>query len=122
MKIDVAMMDKVGRALEQAGGIYTLDDIDLALSTGNMQSHTADGTWVITQVHDFPQKRAVDVLYVIGDLRGAYAVDKVVEKWAIGIGAELMTAIGRDGWAKRLGPGWMKAGTFYCKDLNHGRQ
>jgi hypothetical protein len=119
---DKKMLLKVKRALRQNDDLYDLYDIETALSTGEMQSHTADDTWVVTQVFDYPRKRVVNVLFVVGDLGGAYKTDAVVENWARNIGATVMTATGRDGWEKHLGPGWMKVGTVYSKDLTHGRQ
>jgi hypothetical protein len=122
IRIDPKMMTKVDRALKQAGGLYSLDDIDLALTTGNMQSHAVDDTWVITEVQDFPRKRAVNILYVVGDLKGSFAADKMVEEWAISKGADMMTAVGRDGWSSIIRSGWKKVGTLYSKDLNHERR
>jgi len=117
---DLAMAKKMERALRQGGNLYTLDDIENALATGAMQSHTANGTWVITAVGKFPNTKSVDILYVVGDLEGAFIVDKQLEDWAREIGATFMTAIGREGWEKRLGRGWKKSAIQYTKDISHG--
>jgi len=118
---DPIMLKKMERALKQGGNLYTLDDIGIALHNGDMQSHTADGTWVITTVSKFPYKKSVDVLFVVGDLEGAFVVDRQLEGWARDVvKADFMTAAGRDGWEKRLGRGWKKTANIYTKDISHG--
>jgi hypothetical protein len=120
---DPAMLRKMDRALRQGGNLYTLEDLGYALEEGKMQSHVAKDTWAITAVNDFPNKRTVDVLYVVGSLEGAFALDKDLEKWANGLGADAMTAMGRDGWNRWCSnPGWTKVGTLYSKELDHGRR
>ena len=118
---DPVMLKKMERALKQGGNLYTLDDIGIALHNGDMQSHTADGTWVITTVSKYPRCKSVDVLFVVGDLEGAFVVDKQLEEWARNVvGANFMSAAGRDGWERRLGRGWKKTATIFNKDISHG--
>jgi len=119
---DPEMLKKMMEALELSGNVHTLEDIDEALTNGDMQSHSEKDTWVITQVNDFPQKRIVNILYVVGDLEGAFATGIALEKWANDLGADRMIAVGRDGWWGVRTPGWKKVGTLYAKDLNHGQR
>lgn len=115
--IDPEMKHKFDRALAQGQNLYDLDDIGNALTTGHMQSHVIGNTMAITRVHDWPQKRSVEILYVVGDLTESLAMDKYLEEWARSIGANLVTAVGRDGWWEHRTPGWKKIGTLYAKDI-----
>lgn len=120
MKIkDPEKVKMLNRALAAGGNLHTLEDIEAALQSGDMQSHSEGDTWVITEIADFPQRRLVNVLYVIGNLEGAFATEEVVEKWARKIGADAITALGRTGWERhqRQAPGWKIVGTFFTKEL-----
>jgi len=115
------MVVKVARALRQANNLYNLEDIEHALNTGDMQSHAYKDTMAITQIHQFPRRKTVNILFVIGNLEDSLVLEGKVEKWAKSIGADLITAIGREGWWDHRLPGWKKQGAVYSKDIEHGR-
>jgi len=116
---DPEMAEKLEKALKLGGDIHTLEDIENALESGEMQSHSVNNAWVITQVVDYPNKRVLDVMYVVGTLESALETEKTVVEWAKSIGVDRMTAIGREGWDSLLetNPGWKKTGSFYVKEL-----
>ena len=120
---DPEMLKKMEKALQMGGDIHTLEDIGAALECGDMQSHSEGDTWVITQVVDYPKKRVLDIVYVVGSVEGALLTEKSLIEWAKNMGVDRMTAIGREGWEQLLtdNPGWKKAGTLFVKELNHGR-
>ena len=123
MKInDPAMLIKMERVLNAANNVHTLDDIDLALETGKMQSHVMGDTWIITEVNEYPRKKAVNVIYVVGNLHDALAAESMIEEWANNIGADFITATGRSGWWGFRSPGWKMLGTLYSKELENGRR
>src|SRR4051794_7188435 len=64
--IDPEMAAKMNRALKLGNDVYTLDDIDRALASGDMQSHVIGNTLAITQIYNWPQKRSVNILFVVG--------------------------------------------------------
>ena len=117
MNIDESMRPKMERALRQGNNCYDLDDIENALHLGKMQGHVVGNTWAITQVHDFPQRRSVEILFVVGDLVEAIQMDKYIEDWSRSIGANLVTAVGRDGWWEHRTQGWRRVGSLYAKDI-----
>jgi len=119
---DEKMKDKMARALAIGGDLYSLDDIENHLIAGKLQGHVEGDTWAITQVHDWPQRRAVNILYVIGSMGDAIALEAKIEEWAENIGASLITAVGRDGWWDCRTPGWEKVGTLYSKEIGHGKR
>lgn len=117
MNVQHPMMIKMARALKQAGGMFDLTDIQNGIKTGNMQGHVEGDSWAVTQVHDWPKCRTVNVLVVVGDLKDALKLEEVITDWAKHIGAKRVTALGRDGWWEHRTPGWEKMGTLYSKDI-----
>lgn len=115
--IDPKMRTKVEKALKCANNTYDFQDIMNQLRTGQMQGHVVGNTWGITQVHDWPQRRSVNVLFVIGDMKDVAELEAKIVKWARDIGADLLTATGREGWAPFVLDGWKPVGTVYSKDL-----
>jgi hypothetical protein len=96
------------------------------IADGKMQSFAFSDTWVITQVHDFPQRKSVDITFAVGDLDEVFNGLPIVYDWAKSIGADLVTSSGREGWRRFLGSsnheafkGWRRIGSFYSKDLRH---
>lgn len=115
--IDPRMLVKMERALKLGLDLYNLDDIDKALKTGDMQSHTVGDTVAITRINCWPQRKAVDVVFVVGNIDEAMQLEREIEDWGKDIGADLMTAIGREGWWRLRTPGWRKVGTMYAKEI-----
>lgn len=111
------MLPKVARALKCGNNVYQVEDIDRELVSGNMQSHCVRDTWAVTQVHQWPQRKAVNVLLVVGDMSDMSELERKITHWAKFIGADLITAIGRDGWWEHRTPGWRKTGVLYSKDI-----
>jgi hypothetical protein len=56
-------------------------------------------------------------MYLVGSLGGALKLEYKVEQWAKSVGADLITAVGRDGWEKHRTLGWKKVGNLYSKDI-----
>jgi hypothetical protein len=111
------MAAKMNEALKASGDVYDLRDIQDLLKDGMMQGHVEGDTWAITQVHDWPKKKSVNILYVVGSLENSIRLEGKITEWAKEIGADFITAVGRDGWWERRTPGWKKVGTLYSKDL-----
>jgi hypothetical protein len=115
--IDPVMAKKMDRVLKLGQNLYNLDDIDDALATGFMQAHTVGNTLAITTVNDWPRRKSVDIVYLVGDLDEALILDKQISEWAKNLGADLVTFTGRDGWWKFNHTGWKKIGTKYAKEI-----
>ena len=114
---DSFMMRKMARALQQSNNLYNLNDIKKMLSDGSAQGHVVGDTWAVTQVHDWPARRSVNILVVVGNLEDSLKLEEKIENWAKDIGANLITGVGRDGWWNFRTPGWKKTGTLYSKDI-----
>jgi len=107
----------MARALKCGDNLYDLHDIDTALKQGHMQGHVEGDTWAVTQVQQFPKRKAVNVLFVVGSLENSLKLEAKVEAWAKDIGADLLMAVGRGGWWQFRTPGWRMIGTLYSKDI-----
>jgi hypothetical protein len=114
---DGKMLAAMNKALKIGNDIFDLSDIQAQLKDGKMQGHVEGDTWAITQVHEWPRKKSVNILYVIGSLENSIELEAKITKWAKEIGADFITAVGREGWWERRTPGWKKVGILYSKDL-----
>ncbi len=117
MKVSDEMAGRVNRALAEGGSMFTLDDIDAQIASGMMQGHVEGDTWAVTQVHDWPHCRTVNILFVIGKTEEAMVLEQKLIEWAKGLGATKLTGIGRDGWWGHRSENWQKVGTLYSKDI-----
>ena len=118
---DSEMARKVDRLMKDGIGGYTLDDIERCIHDGTMQSFTFGDTWVITQVHEFPQCKTLDMTFVVGHADDLLN-EGIPELIGFGreIGASYLTGAGREGWWRRRLPGWRNLGFMYAKDLRDG--
>ena len=118
MKItDPEMAKKMERALSLGLDLYDLDDIEKALVSGSLQAHTVGETLIITRIGVWPKRKSVDIQFVVGHLDEALKAEEEIINWAKLIGANLLTAIGRDGWWENHTAGWKKVGTLYAKEI-----
>lgn len=111
------MMQRLERMLEKMGGFYTVDDILSLIKEGRMQSFSNGLTWVVTQVHEFPRRKVVDIVFLIGDLKGAKELEADIDEFAKSIGATAVIATGRMGWLNRAFAGWRPHSCNFIKDL-----
>jgi hypothetical protein len=116
------MAIKVARALSHANNVYELSDIERALFSGDMQSHVYRETMAITQIQVWPRRKAVHILFVIGNLEDSMVLEGQIHEWARHVDADLITAVGREGWWDHRLPGWKKQGALYSKDIYNGRR
>lgn len=112
------MRERFEKLLEDAGGFYSFDDIIEAINSGKMQSFSDGESWVVTQVHEFPRKKAVEIAYGIGNSEAMLGVlqDRVVE-FAKSIGASTIIATGRIGWHKTAGDDWKMLSANFVREL-----
>lgn len=112
------MKERFEQMLEDAGGLYTFDDIMDAINKGTMQSFSDGHSWVITQVHEFPRKKVVEIAYGIGDAENMLGpLQDEIAAFAKSIGAELLIATGRLGWNKVAGEEWKLLSANYVRKI-----
>lgn len=117
---DPGMERKMARLMRDGNNCYTIDDVLREIDQGTMQSHVFGETWVITQVHEWPQRKSVDLTFVVGHADEFLANLPKLYDWTRSIGGDLITGSGRDGWWGKALPGWRRMGSLYSKDLRDG--
>lgn len=103
------------KLLKRQGGLYTYADVINYIYEGKFQSFCAGDTWLVTQVHKFPRKTVLDVVFVVGDGKDIEALEEKLTEFAKEIGADMMTATARLGWTKTKHPGWKITTVNYMK-------
>jgi hypothetical protein len=112
---------QVEEMLVKYGGFYEFDDIVELVRGGKMQSFSRGESWIVTQICEFPRKRVLDVVFVVGNLDELKEMVTDVIGFARESGAEFMMATGRRGFIEHaLGDDWTLAGHFYVRDLSDG--
>lgn len=106
---------EMARVLEQQGGFYTLEDILDLIQEGRMQSFADQDTWVVTQVNDFPRKKVLEIVFVIGDRDKLREMEPRIEEYRREIQADLMMATGRLGWLTKHFDGWKPVSANFIK-------
>lgn len=101
--------------LELQGGLYTFEDVLELINEGKFQSFVTNDTWLVTQVHQFPRKKVVDVVFVIGDMKDLPELEAQMLAFKDSIGADYLSATGRLGWKKNTLPGWKAVSMNFLK-------
>lgn len=115
---DEKMRAKFERALRMSGDLYTFDDIMDNILDGRMQSFVQGDTWIITQVNEFPRRKVVNILLVVGHIGDAIQALQQIHEFAQRIDATMiMAALARDGWEAYKQPGWKCIGRVYTREL-----
>jgi hypothetical protein len=116
---DQLMERYVNRWIRDYDSVYTFADVMEAIQAGHMQSHVFGNTWVLTSIHEYPQKTTAHIDLVVGGIHDAIAAEPAVCDWAREQGATLITGSGRPGWdpLRSKVSGWRMKGYLYSKDL-----
>lgn len=103
------------KMLAENGGFYEFADILDHIERGMMQSFVQGDTWVVTQINEFPRRKALEVVFVVGNLSDLAAAEEQVTKFAHEIGAELLMTAGRKGFNRKHLPGWIPTSTNFVR-------
>jgi hypothetical protein len=116
---DPSMRRKIERWIRENDFCYTFDDVMQMIGDGRYQTHLFGQTWVLTSIHEFPQRKSVHIDLVIGHLVDAIQAEPEICDWARSIGANMITGSGRPGWdpLRDRVKGWRFKGYHYSKEL-----
>lgn len=107
---------EMDRMLELHGGLYTYEDIMDCIRDGKMQSFADGDTWLITQVNEFPRKKVLELVFVVGDFDTAEKLlNGDVERFRKEIQADMTMATGRLGWLGKKRDGWKAISANFIK-------
>lgn len=112
-------MEKAEKALADMGGFWTVADVLAAIEVGDMQSFTShdEEAWLVTHVCDFPQKRVLDVVLLVGEEKHLEELEETATQYAIEVGAEAILGTGRKGWMPRAKGEWRVLSINYYKEV-----
>jgi hypothetical protein len=105
---------KLARALDRMGGVYSVQDILTAIAENRMQSFADGDSWAITQVVDYPRARVMEVLVALGDLEACRRLHDRILEYAARNDITFVQAYGRRGWVgDARSHGWKVRTTSY---------
>jgi hypothetical protein len=104
----------IAAALEASGGTHHLSDVVEGIATGQFQFWPGERSACVTEIIDYPRKRALCFWLAGGDLIDLMRnVEPIARKWAEDRGCTLFygNAVERPGWERALSkygyaPGW----------------
>ena len=108
--------------LTRFGGFYTVDDVVEMVRDGRMQSFTLGDSWAVTQIAEFPRKRVLDIVFMVGDAAELELLEADLIGFAREQGIDYMMANGRMGFLHKKFSGWKAKSITFVKDLNDGTE
>lgn len=92
-------------ALPYCFGNYELSDVRDACLAGQMQLWPGERSAAVTEIHRWPRRTGIHVLFAGGELDELREQSAVILAWAKSKGCDHATVTGREGWARALGFG-----------------
>lgn len=112
------MEEKLQRAFAEMGHTHDLEDIVALVREGAMQSFVVRDTWAVTQILDFPKKRVLEVVLIVGNLDAVEEVFEQVFAFAKEQACDFVRAFGRGGWkGHALARGWQNGQCVFVKSV-----
>ena len=87
-------------ALEYSHGMFTIQDVFEDVMHGNAQFWPGEKSAIITQIVDYPRKKAIHCFLAGGDINEIQEAEKYIAEWAKGQGCTAATLAGRPGWTR----------------------
>lgn len=104
------------KALDRSLGVLSVDDVLTKIARQEMQLWECPNSVAVTQISRLPQKTVANIALAAGDLNELLDLVPLIEDWAKTQGADVVTVVGRKGWAKALS-GYQEQAVFLAKPL-----
>lgn len=105
-------------ALERAGGTHTYEDVLELISIGEMFFWPASKSCMVTEIVQYPRKRALHVFLAAGDLEEIKNMECSLIAFAKSLKCSALSMSGRKGWTKALRDmNWEEAHTTLVKQI-----
>lgn len=111
---------RVENMLRDFGGFYTFADVMERIHDGRFQSFAHGDSWAVTQVCEFPQKKVLDIVFIVGSLKELEIVYSDILGFVAEQGITYGMANGRRGFIEKAFPGWKFVSATFVKDFNDG--
>jgi hypothetical protein len=108
MFVDIEQYREVLNKALELSGTYSFDDVRRGVETGEFQLWAGNKSAVLTQIHDYPQKRVLYVFAAGGTMDEMKLLWPLVRDWATRQGCKSAFLVGRRGWARSFlrAAGW----------------
>ena len=87
-------------ALEYSHGMFTIQDVFEDVMNGNAQLWPGKNSAIVTQIVNYPRKKAIHVFLAGGDLEEIKSMEPHVVEYGKSQGCEVITLTGRPGWTR----------------------
>lgn len=105
-------------ALARAGGTHTYEDVLQSISAGDMFFWPASKSCMVTEIVQYPRKRALHVFLAAGDLAEIKDMEASLIAFAQSLKCSALSMSGRKGWTKALRDmNWQEAHITLVKEL-----
>ena len=91
-----------GDALSYSNGTHTIEDIKEAVACGKMQFWPGVNSVIVTELIQFPRKKACNVFAAGGSLKEILIMRAFIEAWAKDNRCDFIQCSGRKGWDRVL--------------------
>lgn len=109
--------DATVKMLKKFGDLYTIEDILERIKDGRMQSFARDETWAVTQINEYPRRKVLDLVFVVGDLDVLKPMEQDIIDFGRQQGCSLIMANGRMGWLREKFEGWEAISCMFVKEI-----
>jgi len=89
-------------ALDFSGGTHDYDDIVEGVKSMTMFFWPAEKSCLITEIVQYPKKRALHVFLAAGDLEEIKGMESSLQEFAKNLKCDAISLTGRNGWKRAL--------------------
>lgn len=105
-------------ALDHGGNTHGFEDIEEGIAAGRLQFWPAPEGCIVTEILQFPRRRALNVFLGGGDMDQLLDMHGDVIRWARDQGCDQLMLCGRRGWERALkSRGWKPTHITMTRDL-----
>jgi len=94
--------ESIQKALDYGKNSHTLDDVRQSIAKGEMFFHTLGNSFIITEVHVFPQYYNLHGFLAGGHTEEIKELMPILEDKAREVGCKYTTLTGRKGWQREF--------------------
>lgn len=112
-----ALLERLAASLALTG-THTVPDLIALAKDRRAQVWEGDDALIVTEIIDWPLRRALRFFAVAGSMEGVRALRPTVEEWGREQGCTAAETVARRGWEReRDHCGWLRRGGYWVKDL-----
>lgn len=108
-------------ALAHGGDTHSVEDVLDQIERGAAQVWIRDGSLIVTEIHDYPQKKVLHFWLATGEIASVVSLSHRILAEGKKMGCVQATLAGRKGWERVLGAdGWNPMLRVMSKEIQDG--